>query len=129
MKIIEVAVTATGGASTLTSAFGAFAFAFGFAVSSVAGFFFSADLPAALGFVLLSSTGWSVGSALAGFFVDLAAGFFSVALALDLLAAGFFAAGFFSTGSFAVDSDDSFFTISGALQAVCLSGHTHRLQT
>jgi hypothetical protein len=50
-------------------------------------------------------------------------------LALGLLAAGFFAAGFFSTGSFAVDSDDSFFTISGALQAVCLSGHTHRLQT
>jgi hypothetical protein len=134
MKIIEVAFTATGGASTLTSVFGAFALAFGFAASSVADFFLSAALPAALGFELLSSTGWSAGSALTDFLVDFAAGFFSAALASTLLAAGFFAtgffaAGFFTIGSFADDSDDSFFTISGALQAVCRSGHTHRLQT
>jgi hypothetical protein len=53
------------------------------------------------------------------------------------LAAGVFAAGFFEVGALGsgvspIESTESelfFFTISGALQAVSLSGHTHRFET
>jgi hypothetical protein len=73
----------------------------------------------------------------------LAAGFLPAGLAESVFGAGFLsaalvAAGFFEAGAFdrgvesifgSTESELFFFTISGALQAVSPSGHTHRFET
>jgi hypothetical protein len=115
MNSIEVAVTATGAAVVAeTSADSVFAVAF-------LGFFATGALVStastllAEGFLAFSVAGFSVAA-------FLAAGFFST----GGFATAFFAAGFLAV--FGSTASELFsFTISGALQAVSLSGHTHRI--
>ena len=122
---IEVAVTVTGAAvaAGLPSVFELAPFAAGFfSIGFLAAGFFSVGFFAA---GALSAT-----SAL----VVLAAGF----LVAGVLAEAVFSAGFFEAAAFdrgvesifgSTESELFFFTISGALQAVSLSGHTHRFET
>jgi hypothetical protein len=59
-------------------------------------------------------------------------GFAAAVLAAGVFAAGFFEVGALGSGVSPIESTESelfFFTISGALQAVSLSGHTHRFET
>jgi hypothetical protein len=113
MNNMDVAVTATGAAAACGS---------DFAADFLPAFFSAAGASSAGSFATVFLA--------AGFLV--AAGFFSAGFAsTTFLAAGFFAEGFAAAG-LPVDSTDSefsFFTISGVLQAVSVSGHTHRLET
>ena len=128
MNNMDVAVTATGAAAACGSDFAAdflpafFSAAGASSASSFATVFLAAGFLVAAGF-------FSAGFLSAGCFT---AGIFSVGFAsTTFLAAGFFAEGFAAAG-LPVDSTDSefsFFTISGVLQAVSVSGHTHRLET
>jgi hypothetical protein len=119
MKSIEVAVTATG-AATFASPFGSVAF---FAGAFLVAGFFAAGFSLVAGSLLLTSV-LAAGFLATGF---LSAVFFSTGfLSSTFLATGFLAAGFIAVvGS--TESEFSF-TISGALQAVSLSGHTHRVR-
>jgi hypothetical protein len=130
MNNIEVAVTVTGAA--------------------VAADLPSVFEPAPFELAAFATGFFSIGFLAAGFFSVgfFAAGALSTTSALVVLAAGFlpggvlaeavFSAGFFEVGAFdrgvesifgSTESELFFFTISGALQAVSLSGHTHRFET